>query len=259
MHNEMTLTQYFSLVDVQARMALKADAAKYFLGYLWWVLEPLMFVGVFYVVFAILLKTGRADYLVFLMCGKLPFVWFSKSVTQASNSIVTNAGLIGKIDTPKSLFPMVLLQEGLYKQAAVFALLIAVVIAYGYPPGWVWLWLLPIMAVNYLMIIGCSFLGAILVCFMRDFGMLISIGMIFLMFTSGIFWDVHSLPDPRMTEIVLNVNPLAFVLDTYRQVLMHGQAPDTVHLFAVGLGAGLLSLLMLFALRRLSRVLALRR
>ena len=70
-----------------ARMALRADASRLFLGYIWWVLEPLLWVGVFYVVFVIILGTREGDFLPFLMVGKLSFVWFSKSVTQASNSI----------------------------------------------------------------------------------------------------------------------------------------------------------------------------
>ena len=252
----MTLTQYFSLIDTQARMALKADASNYFLGYLWWVLEPLLFVFVFYVVFNIFLSSGRADFLVFLMCGKLPFVWFSKSVTQASNAIIANVGLIGQIDIPKSLFPMVLIQEGLYKQSVVFALLIIVVINFGYPAQWSWLWLLPVMLVNYLLIIGCSFLGAILVCYVRDFSILISLSMVFLMFTSGIFWDVNALADPRMTNLILMYNPVAFILDSYRQVLMYGQPPDYFLLVMVGCGAGMLILLTLQVLRRQSRWLA---
>ena len=153
---------------------------------------------------------------------------------------------------------MVLIQEGLYKQSAVFGLLFAVVIAYGYQPGWVWLWLLPIVLVNYFLIIGCSFLGAFLVCFMRDFSMLISLGMIFLMFTSGIFWDVRTLADPKMTELILALNPIAFILDSYRQVLMYGQAPDPVLLVMVGAGACLIAALTLVALRRYSKVLALK-
>ena len=254
----MTLQQYFSLVDLQARMALKADAAKYFLGYIWWLLEPLLFVGVFYVVFNVILKSGRADFLVFLMCGKLPFVWFSKSVTQASNSIIANAGLIGRVDTPKSLFPMAIIQEGVYKQATVFALLIAILIAFDYQPGWVWLWLMPVIIVNYIMIVGSAFLGAVLVCFMRDFSMLITLGMIFLMFTSGIFWDVRALTDPQMTDLILAVNPLAFILDAYRQILMQGTPPDLVSLSLVAFGSCLVVAAMLGFMRRKSKFLALK-
>lgn len=239
-------------------MALKSDASQYFLGYIWWLLEPLLFVGVFYVVFNVILSSGRADFLVFLMCGKLPFVWFSKSVTHASSSIIANAGLIGKINIPKSLFPMAIIQEGLYKQATVFALLMAIVLAYDYQPGLVWLWLVPIIIVNYVLIIGCAFLGSILVCFMRDFSMMISLGMIFLMFTSGIFWDVRDLQDPQMTELVLTVNPIAFLLDAYRQVLMYRQAPDATHLAMLGLGSTAMVAVMLYALRRMSKLLALK-
>jgi lipopolysaccharide transport system permease protein len=192
-------------------------------------------VAVFYFVFGVLLESGRGDFLVFLMCGKLPFVWFSKSVTQASNSIVTNPGLIGKIDIPKTIFPMALIQEGLYRQTAVFLLLFVVVAAWGYEVSLNWLWILPVVFVQYLMIIACGLLGATLVCYLRDFSMLIPLGMVFLMFTSGIFWDVRELPDPQMSDIVLTYNPLAFILDAYRQVLMQQTRPDLAQLSQTGI------------------------
>tara|TARA_R110002110_G_scaffold330339_1_gene541609 strand:+ start:30982 stop:31758 length:777 start_codon:yes stop_codon:yes gene_type:complete len=254
----MQLTHYFSLVDVQARMALKSDASRYFLGYLWWVLEPLLYVGVFYVVFNVILNAQRADFLMFLMCGKLPFVWFSKSVNQASNSIVANAGLIGKIDAPKSLFPMAVVQEGLYKQSTVFLLLFCVLIASGFAPDWTWLSLAPVLLVNYLMIIACALIGAMLVCYVRDFSMLISLGMVFLMFTSGIFWDVRQLDDPLMTQLMLTWNPLAFLLDAYRQVLMYRQLPDFAHLTALAVIFSSIALMALMFMRKHSKLLAMK-
>ena len=253
----MTLSQYFGLVDLQARMALKSDAAKYYLGYLWWILEPLLYVGVFYVVFNVILDSRRDDFLVFLMCGKLPFVWFSKSVTQASNGIIANAGLIGRIDVPKTLFPMAIIQEGLYKQSIVFVLLFAVLLGYGYRPSVEWLYLLPIMIVNYLAIVACAFVGSVLVCFMRDFSMLIGLGMVFLMFTSGLFWDVRVL-EPAMTEAVLLYNPMAFILDAYRWVLMENSIPDLVHLSWLGLLFALVIVIMVSIMRSSSKTLALK-
>ena len=84
----MPPTQYLSLMDTMARMNLRADAARYYFGYIWWILEPLLYVAVFYVVFNVILDSRRLDFLAFLMCGKLAFIWFSKSVNQASSSIV---------------------------------------------------------------------------------------------------------------------------------------------------------------------------
>ncbi|MEH6584795.1 MAG: ABC transporter permease [Halioglobus sp.] len=254
----MTLSQYFKLIDVQARMGLRADASKFFLGYIWWVLEPLLYVGVFYVVFNIVLESKRSDFLVFLMCGKLAFIWFSKTVMQASNSIIENKGLIGKLNIPKTLFPMSVIQQGVYKQLVVFLLLFAVLIVGGYPVSLTWLWLIPVLVVNYLMIVACAFIGSCLVCLVRDFSLFISLGMIFMMFTSGIFWDVRDLGDPYKTEMVLALNPLAFLLDAYRQVLMEQTAPDLVHLLEIGVVSCVIIFVMVRIMRKTSQYLALR-
>jgi len=245
-------------MDTMAQMKLRADASAYFLGYIWWVLEPLLFVGVFYVVFEVLLKSGRGDYLIFLMCGKLAFIWFSKSVNQAANSILINRGLIANINVPKALFPMAVMHEGLYKQATVFALLFVILAVRGYTPSLTWIWLLPLVLVNYIMILACGFIGSILVCAVRDFSLVISLFMTFLMFVSGVFWDVRSLSDPHMAQVVLAANPLAFILDAYRQVLLHNTAPDGLHLLLVGLGSALVLAAAALGMQRSSQYLALR-
>ncbi len=254
----MSPMQYFRLADTMARMSLRAEASRFFLGYIWWILEPMLWVAVFYVVFKIILQSGRADFLVFLMCGKLAFLWFSKSVNQAANSIVMNRGLIGRINVTKTLFPLAVVQEGLYRQMAVFLLLFGVLFAWGFYPSPVWVCLLPVILVNYLMILACAYVGACLVCIVRDFSMLISLGMTFLLFTSGIFWDVRALDDPHMTTLVLALNPLAFILDAYRQVLMFNTAPDWVHLLLIGSGSAVLLTTMVIVMRRNSQYFALK-
>jgi len=210
------------------------------------------------VVFNIVLDSRRADFLVFLMCGKLAFIWFSKTITQASNSIVGSQGLVGKIDVPKTLFPMALVQESLYRQSAVFALLFVVLFASGYPLTTAWWWLLPLMLVNYLMIVACSFVGACLVCLVRDFRLVIPLAMTFLLFTSGIFWDVRDLGDPAKTDLILALNPLAFILDAYRQILMFQKAPDVWHLLQIGVVSAVIITIMARVMRRGSQYLALK-
>jgi lipopolysaccharide transport system permease protein len=254
----MTLGRYWMLVDQMARMSLKADASRYFLGYIWWILEPILFVGVFYVVFELILQNRSENFLVFLMCGKFTFIWFSKSVNHAARSIVGGRGLIGKLDLPKSLFPVAQIHEDLYKQALVFVLLFAVVTFSGFSAGWHWLWLLPIAIVNYLMIVACGLTASILVCLYFDFTMVVQLGMMFLLFVSGIFWDPRALPNPATGELVMAVNPLAFMVDAYRQVLMAGVAPDAVHLAIVGLVSGAAVIALLAFMKRYSRFLALK-
>jgi lipopolysaccharide transport system permease protein len=254
----MPFSQYFRLIDIQARMSLRADASRFFLGYIWWILEPLLFVAVFYVVFNIILDSRKADFLVFLMCGKLTFIWFSKSVSNASNSIISSKGLIGKIDIPKTMFPMTMIQQAAYKQVVVFILLFCVLWVYDYFPTLTWLWAVPVIVVNYLMIVACSFVGAYLVCLMRDFSLVITLAMTFLLFTSGIFWDVRDLGSPEKTAAVLAYNPLAFILDAYRQILMYQTPPDTGHLLLIGFVSLFVIAFMGVLLQRSSKFLALK-
>ncbi|MEY8211563.1 MAG: ABC transporter permease [Colwellia sp.] len=239
----MNFLQAIELVHTQSKMSLKADASKFYLGYLWWIIEPLLYVIVFYLVFEVVLQFGRGEFLLFLICGKIPFLWFSKSITQASNSITQNKGLIAQTVIPKTIFPFISIQEVLYKQWLVFAVMFLVTAFYGHSPEWSWLWLIPLIIVQYQLIVACSLIGAFLVSLIPDFRKMIAMAMLFLMFASGIFWDINTIANPELREYILLYNPLAFLIDAYRQVLINQAMYELSHL---SLLAFLLSIFVLF-------------
>ena len=213
----MPFSQYFTLIDTLARFRLKADARRYFFGYLWWILEPLLYVAVFYIVFERLLGSRQPDFLVFLTVGKLTFIWFSKSVTQAAGSLILNKGVIGQVNLAKHLFPLAVLHEGLYRQMAVFLFLLAFIAFAGFTPHASWWYLLPIAV----------------------------------LFMSGIFWDIRSIEDPLLADWLMMLNPLAVLIDSYRQVLMMHQAPEMNRLTIILIEAAVLIGLALLSYRRL--------
>ena len=222
----VTLNQSFTLVDTMARFHLKGEARQYFLGYLWWILEPLLYVAVFYIVFEKLLQNRQPDFLYFLIVGKLSFIWFSKSVNQASNSLVMNKGLIAQVYLRKELLPMAVIHQGFYRQVVIFAFLLILLLVGGYAPGSVWLWLVPIALIQALLVTGCGMLAALLVCLQRDFRFVVQMGTLFLLFMSGVFWDINAIADETARQWLLRLNPLAALIDAYRQVLMLGAQPN---------------------------------
>ena len=238
----MNYFQSLTLVQTLASMKLKSEASRLVLSYLWWIIEPVLFVAMFYFVFDVLLGTGRGDFVVFLIVGKIPFLWFSKSINSSANSLVSAMGIMGQRDFPKHVFPYVVVQQNTHKQIVVFCLLIIVLIFMGYVPSLNWLYLLPVVLVNYLLILPLSMIAALLVVYLRDFRMVINLGTTFLMFASGIFWDVRSFASAETQRLLLTYNPLAFLLDAYRQVLMYSAVPDLHHLAWIGV----ISLLALF-------------
>lgn len=207
-------------------MRVKGEARQYFLGYLWWLVEPMLYVAVFYFVFFSLLNNRDPEFLQFLMIGKLTFIWFSKSVNQAANSIEINKGLVAQVRIPQALFPIATVVEGFYRQSVVFAFLFIFLIATGYMASTVWLWLVPLIFLNGVLIAGCAMVAALLVCLQRDFKPLVQLGTVFLLFTSGVFWDIHSVQNGDLAGWLMRLNPIAVLIDAYRQVLLYGSAPD---------------------------------
>ena len=110
--------QWLEVFSTNLLLNLKAETKKTYLSYAWWLLEPAMFVLVFYVVFAVFLNRGTEDFLVFLLLGKIPFLWFSKSVSNSANSICDGRGLIGQLPIPKSFFPLLVVAQDGVKQSA---------------------------------------------------------------------------------------------------------------------------------------------
>jgi lipopolysaccharide transport system permease protein len=226
------ILDFIILVDTKAKMSLKAEASRLYLSFLWWIIEPMLFVLAFYFVFSVLLGSRKEDFLLFLMCAKIPYMWFSKAVTSASGSIVANRGIISQIDIPKTIFPYASIQISLYKEIPVFLLMFGMCAYYNYMPSMEWLWLIPLFFVMYLMIVAFSLLTALLVCYADDVRMVIGMGMLFLMFVSGIFFDISTIREPVQTYL-LTFNPMAFFCDSFRKVLMHKGMYDVQHMLVL--------------------------
>lgn len=238
-------------------MSLKAEASRLYLSFLWWIIEPLLFVLAFYFVFDILLNAARENYLLFLMCAKIPYMWFSKAVTNASGSIVANRGIISQVDIPKTIFPYASIQISVYKEVPVFLLLFALCAAYGYTPKMEWLWLIPLVIAQYLLIVSVGLLCALLVCYADDIRMLINMLMLFLMFTSGIFFDISVINEP-LQQYLLAFNPQAFLCDSFRKILMDTGMYDKQHLAILIICSFLVVLILHVVYRNMSRTIAAR-
>ncbi|WP_108947117.1 ABC transporter permease [Shewanella halifaxensis] len=217
----MAINNDIALIHVMAIMKLKSQSTKLILSYFWWVLEPLFHVLTFYLVFNFLLGRGEGDFFTFLMVGQIPFLWFQKSVLSASTSLGQNLGLIMTKAMPKYIFPTVNIQEATYKQLFVFAILFMFLSTSGSLLEVNWLDFILLCLVQYIFMLGIGWIFSILVAYAPDFSMLIPVFMMGLMFSSGIFWDVNSLPEGVIKELVFTINPMVPLLDAYRTVLMH--------------------------------------
>jgi len=222
---------------------LKSEASKTYLSYVWWVLEPALLVAVFYVVFAIFLARKDPDFIIFLTCGKIPFLWFSKSVSHASRAIIGGRGLINQVSIPMPFFPILVVFQDGFKQFIVFVIMFAFFAVYGMETSWVWFSIIFVMLTQLLLICGLSMMVAAITPFLPDFKYLIGTTMTALMLGSGIFYSYKDVILPEHQTLFL-LNPVANLIKNYRQVLMENTLPTWSALAWISLASVILILLM---------------
>ena len=243
---------FLDLVLTKARLNLKSEANRNHLRYLWWVLDPLLYMAVFYVVFGMLLHRGGEGFVAYLLTGLVPFQWFAKTVQHASNTIVEGRGLMNQVRVSPLFFPLVAVAQNAGKQSLVFLMLVVFLIFYGLPPTPHWLALAPVVALQLLLmvVVGCAL--AMLIPFVRDLLNLVPTGLQFLLFCSGVFYTLDTIPE-RWRDLFL-ANPMANLLHQYRRILLEHQWPDWGQLGWLALASLFGLALVLLAYRRLEGV-----
>ncbi len=230
----MNKRHFFQLLALKVRLSLRSEASRNQLNYAWWILEPALFVAVFYVVFGIFMQRGGAEFAAFLVCGKVPFLWYSRSVSNASQSILAGRGLISQVAIPKVFFPLCVLLQDAVKQSFVWLLVLVFLLFSGYEANWNWLYLPLVVACQFTLVAASALLAATVVPIVPDFRFVISTGLMLLMFGSGIFYDYREFIDPVHQRIFL-LNPLAALIDDYRLILLHNLPPALDRLTVIAL------------------------
>jgi lipopolysaccharide transport system permease protein len=216
--------RYADLIFQKSRADLKAEAARGYLGVLWWIIEPTLYMGAFYIVFAQLLKIRDANYVKFLLCGFITWKWFASTIISTSNSLIANKGLMNQVYLPKLIFPLITITSNTIKFFIVFPLFMAFLLLMGETLTIVWLALPLVLFCQLLLIIACASLCSAIVPFFPDLRSILETMMLFLMFLSGIFYDIHKLS--AKSQSIMLLNPMASLIDMYRAIMLRNEWPD---------------------------------
>lgn len=242
---------YSELVLYGVYSDLRTEVARRLLGVLWWALEPVMYMAVFYVVFGLGLRQGDTDYVPFLLCGLVAWKWFDSSIRQAGMAIRGNAGLIQQIFVPKYVFALIQVLSSTFKFFIVLLLLLGFLLLLGKRPSLEWLGLVPLLLVQLLLTLSLGLLLSALIPFAQDLKQVVDNLLMLMMFMSGIFYDAQQLP--ATLQGILTYNPMLQLIQAYRTILLHNQWPDWLSLGWIVLGSLPVLLLAVLILRRFER------
>lgn len=243
-----TLTKHWSLTSALARREVEARYKGSFGGVAWYVIQTLVSVAVYSLVFGTIFKARWAEsgqtpinFAMALFVGLLVFNLFSECTGRASTLILTNAIYVKKLVFPLEILPLVALMAALFNFAIGLAVFLGMSLALQVELAWTGLWLPAILAPFVLMLLGFMWFLASLGTFVRDTPQVVSLLIMIMMFLSPLFYPASALPEELRPWI--QFNPISFPMEQSRKAILFGQAPDFAGLALYAAAAGFVCVL----------------
>ena len=250
------LWRYRELIYFLTWRDIKVRYKQAVLGIAWAILQPLLTMGIFTVIFGILLKTPSQGipYPLFALSALLPWQLFATALQRSSVSLVGNANLITKIYFPRLAIPMSTVFAALVDFVVSFVVLLGVMAVYGYWPGWNIFWLIPLVIFTFLTAFSVGLWLSALNVQYRDIQHMVPFLIQVWMYASPIVYPIETIPG-GVWRVLYGLNPLVGIIQGFRWVLLGGSPPDATSLIS---GAMVLVLLVsgLYYFRRMEKTFA---
>lgn len=213
------------------------------LGLLWSFLTPVFMLMVYTFVFSVVFKARwgvgedetKAQFAMVLFAGLIVHGLFAEVLNRAPSLILGNVNYVKRVVFPLEILPLVSLGAALFHSlVSIGVLMLAFVLLNGYLP-WPIIFLPLVLLPLLFLIMGLAWLLASLGVFLRDVGQTIGVITSVLLFLAPVFYPISALPEALRPWLM--VNPLTFIIEQVREVLIWGHLPDWGGLAAYSLGS----------------------
>jgi lipopolysaccharide transport system permease protein len=195
-------------------------------GLLWTLLNPVVFMGIYTLVFGVFLNVGTAHYPVFLLSGLVPWSWFQMSISQGTTSIQDGRMYVGKTVFPTEVLVAVPVLSNMINFALSIPLLFLIELAFGIKPGLSLVLLPVIVAIQCTLTIGILLIVATYNVFFRDFQQLVGIAVMFVFYLNPIFYPLDRIPPAIQHYAVFD--PITPLILAYQDLFYRGTWPSPV-------------------------------
>jgi len=250
------LTRYRELLYRLTLREIKVRYKQSLIGIAWAVLQPLLMMLIFTLVFSVLMTMPTDDipYPIFSYCALLPWTFFATSLNSASQSVVSNAPLIKKIYFPRELFPISSILSAFVDFAIAGMIFLGMMFFYKIPLTTSLSFFPVIFVIQIVFTLGVSFFLSAINVYYRDIRYAVPLGIHIWMYASPIIYPVSLVPERFRTAYMLN--PMAGIIDSYRDVFIKGVAPDFYYLGIAAIASATLFFLCYLYFKRIEMTFA---
>jgi lipopolysaccharide transport system permease protein len=232
-----SLRDNFGLIRTMATREIAGRYRESYAGVLWAVLTPLLMLGAYTFVFSVVFEvrwpgvgTSGKDFAIAVFAGMVVYTFFSECLNRAPGLVLANPNFVKKLVFPLEILPWVSIAVGLFHLAAGLAVWLIFFLVVQGSMHWTVVYFPLVLLPLVLGVAGLSWFLASMGVYLRDIGQAVGILTTVMLFLSPVFYPLSLLPEAYRALAYLN--PLSFVIEQGRTVLMRGEAPDWLGLLA---------------------------
>jgi lipopolysaccharide transport system permease protein len=230
------LYQYRELLKTNVKKDIRGKYKASFLGVLWSFINPLLQVAVYAIVFPYIMKVQTQNYLIFLICGIIPWTWFTTSVSQGTTCITNNSNLIKKVYFPREILPISVVTSGLINFLISCVIILLFVLFGGLGISWHLVFLPLIALIQYIFSLAFAFILSAFNVYVKDVEYIVAFLLNMAFYATPVLYstDVFS----GWILWLFRLNPMAHIINAYRDIFYVHEVPqigNLMILLAVGL------------------------
>lgn len=232
------IKKYKSYIVYSAKCSLKSEVAGSHLSWLWWILDPLMFMLVYMFMALVVFGKGEKYFPLFIFIGLNTWKFFEKSVKASVRMVAKYKAIVSKVYLPKYLLVLKGMLVNGFKLLVAFSIIAIMLFFFKVPISGLILYTIPLMLVLCIVTFGISTIMMHFGVFVEDLENIVTIVMKLLFYMTGIFYNITKRVPHPYNILLEKCNPIAYIVSELRNVILYETQPDLVMLgvwFVIGI------------------------
>ena len=220
------LRKYWDYTKQSAKAELKAEVASSYLNWLWWILDPLLFMMVYTFISEVVFGRGGKFFPAFVLIGLTIWNFFNRIVQGSVKLVKKNSAIVSKVYLPKFILIIQKIMVNGVKMFISFILIIFLMIFLRVPVTYNILFIIPILLELLIISFGIGNLMLHFGVFVEDLQNVMKVVMKLVFYMSGVFYSITDRVPAPYNELMMVFNPSAFLMSSARKCMIYGETPD---------------------------------
>lgn len=245
------LKKYREFLKSNVKKDIRGKYKGSFLGILWSFINPLLSVLVYAIVFPYVMRIKVENYLIYLITGIIPWTFFTSSINMGIISILSNADIIKKVYFPRIILPISTVTSCLVNFLISCLIILLFCLGSGLGVTIQILWLPVIALIQYVMLLGFTFILSAVEMYVRDIEHIVNFILSMAFYVTPILYT----PDifPSNLSWILKLNPMAYLVDAYRNIFFYQKKPNIASLGIISIFSIIIFLVGYFIFEKLQK------